>query len=147
MQLLVLVGLMERRTRRRLRPRYVTYLRLCVSPVNLVSNLMKNEREYNSDNLDESESERPATKKRKLSKAAEAKLKAQAKAKAKAKKGKKKGDDDDYSDDEGGDEEDIYTALSKMRSDNTKPANGSLIECAKCENQFSVVRISHNAIE
>ena len=77
----------------------------------------------------------PLKKKRKLTKAAEAKLKAQAK--AKAKKGKKK-DDDDYSDD-GSDEEDAYTALSKMWKDETKPPNGSLIECSKCGNEFSVV--------
>ena len=36
----------------------------------------------------------------------------------------------------------MYTALSKMRRDNTRPSNGSLIECAKCENEFSVVRVT-----
>ncbi|GJE90230.1 RNI-like protein [Phanerochaete sordida] len=98
------------------------------------------EREYNSDNLDEDD-EVPLKKKRKLTKAAEAKLKAQAK--AKAKKGKKK-DDDDYSDD-GSDEEDAYTALSKMWKDETKPPNGSLIECSKCGNEFSVTQYTRQA--
>ena len=98
----------------------------------------QDDREYNSDNLDESESEKPAPKKRKLTKAAEAKLKAQAK--AKAKKNKKKGDDSDDED------EDAYTALSKMWKDDTKPPNGSMTECAKCSTQFTVVRTRRRPI-
>lgn len=105
--------------------------------------MQNEEREYNSDNLDESDDE-PKSKKRKLTKATEAKLKAQAK--AKAKKSKKKGDDDDYSDDED-EEEDAYTALSKMWKNQTKPPNGSLIECAKCGTEFSVVCPAFAAID
>lgn len=67
-------------------------------------------------------------KKRKLTKAAEAKLKANAKA-------KKKQEDGDYQDSD----EDAYTALSKMWKDDTKPANGSFCDCAKCGKQFTVV--------
>lgn len=58
-----------------------------------------------------------------------------AQAKAKAKKNKKK-DSDDSSDSD----EDAYTALSKKMKDSAKPPNGSLIECAECGNEFSVVR-------
>ena len=90
------------------------------------------EKEYASDNLDDTDTERPPQKKRKLTKSQEAKQKAQAK-KAAAKK-KKGGDDDDYSDDE-----DAYTALSKMWKDDTKPSVGSFCRCAKCEKQFTVV--------
>ncbi|EKM54908.1 uncharacterized protein PHACADRAFT_259073 [Phanerochaete carnosa HHB-10118-sp] len=107
----------------------------------VAENAENQEREYNSDNLDESDNE-PKTKKRKLTKAAEAKLKAQAK--AKAKKNKKKGDDEDYSDSED-EEEDAYTALSKMWKDQTKPPNGSLIECAKCGTEFSVTQYTRQA--
>lgn len=102
--------------------------------------------EYASDKLDESEGEEPALKKRKLSKAAEAKAKAAAKEKAKAKakgkgKGKRGDDNDDY--EEGSDEEeDAYTALSKMWKDSAKPPIGSFEECAKCSKQFTVVSSS-----
>lgn len=78
----------------------------------------------------------PAPKKRKLTKAAEIKLKA--KEKAKKKKGKK--DDEDYSADE---DEDAYTALSKsMWTNVSKPSVGSFSDCAKCEKQFTVVRLT-----
>jgi DNA repair protein RAD7 len=78
---------------------------------------------YASDNLDEPES----PKKQKVSKAAAAK--------AKAKK-KKKADDDDS-------DEDAYTALSKSMWTNTpKPSVGSFANCATCEKQFTVVRLS-----
>lgn len=74
--------------------------------------------------MDESETEKAAPKKRKLTKAAEAKLKAKKKA------GKK--DDDD-------DEEDAYTALSKSMYKTTKPPIGSFEDCVKCDKQFTVV--------
>lgn len=93
--------------------------------------------------MDDSEGEQPASKKRKLSKAAEAKLKAKEKEKAKGKakaNGKgKKGDDDDYEDDSDG-EEDAYTALSKMWKDSAKPPVGSFEDCARCKKKFTVVR-------
>ncbi|KAF9460918.1 hypothetical protein BDZ94DRAFT_1265054, partial [Collybia nuda] len=92
---------------------------------------------YASDNLDEPEDEEkptPATKKRKLTKAAEAKLKA--KAKKNAKKGTKGDDDDNDS------EEDAYTALSKSLWTNSsaKPPVGNFENCAKCEKQFTVTK-------
>ncbi|KIP02584.1 hypothetical protein PHLGIDRAFT_130667 [Phlebiopsis gigantea 11061_1 CR5-6] len=93
------------------------------------------DREYNSDNLDESDAEKPAAKKRKMTKAAQAKLKAQ----AKAKKNKKKDDEDEDED------EDAYTALSKMWKDDTKPPNGSMTECAKCGTQFTVTQYTRAA--
>ena len=90
---------------------------------------------YESDNLDEPEE--PTPKKRKQSKAAEAKQKA--KEKAKAKKKAKKGDDDNGDEDE---DEDPYSALSKMwKGDLPKPPVGSFEDCARCQKQFTVVRI------
>lgn len=93
---------------------------------------------YDSDYLDESENERPAGKKRKLSKKAEAALKA----KEKAKKKKKRGEEDDSSEDE-------YTALSRAANGNrnassdARPPNGSFETCAKCDKQFTVVSTVH----
>jgi hypothetical protein len=85
-----------------------------------------------SDHLD-SEDEAPAGKKRKLSKVAMEKRKAGAKKKA------IKFDDDDYDG-----EEDAYTALSKSlrtnKSSDSKPSVGSRVKCAKCSNQFTMVR-------
>ena len=82
--------------------------------------------------MDEPE-DTPATKKRKLTKAA------QEKAKEKAKKKGKKGD--------GGDdgEEDPYTALSQSAWSGApvKPPVGNLEKCAKCEKEFAVVRDCH----
>jgi DNA repair protein RAD7 len=87
--------------------------------------------------LDEPEEETPATKKRKLTKAAQDKLKAKEKRKANQ-KGKKGGDDDK----EGG-EEDPYTALSKSAwggAASAKPPVGNFETCARCEKEFTVVR-------
>ena len=87
-----------------------------------------------SDHLD-SESEAPAGRKRKASKAALEKQKAAAKKRA------KKCDDNDDEYDEGGDE---YTALSKSlrtnKSGDPKPPIGGLEKCARCSKQFTVVR-------
>jgi DNA repair protein RAD7 len=90
---------------------------------------------YASDDLDEpDEEEEQPKKKRKLTKAQETKAKAAAKKAAKKKKG---GDDDDFSDED----EDSYNALSKaLRSTGPKPSAGSFADCAKCNNQFTVVR-------
>jgi DNA repair protein RAD7 len=92
---------------------------------------------YDSDDLDEPEEATPATKKRKLTKAAQEKLKAKEKANAK-KKGKKGGDDDGPQDGE----EDPYTALSKSAwgGATVKPPVGNFEKCAKCEKEFTVVR-------
>ncbi|KAL0958192.1 hypothetical protein HGRIS_000355 [Hohenbuehelia grisea] len=101
---------------------------------------------YASEELDEPEEE-PATKKRKLTKAAEAKLKAQEKAKVdakakaaqgKGKKGKGKKDEDEYHDEE----EDAYTALSKSLLNNaaSRPPVGSFETCAACGKQFTVTK-------
>ena len=74
-----------------------------------------------------------------MSKAAEARAKAAAK--AKAKKGKKAASDDEDDDDD--DDYDPYNALSKMwKSDLPKPSIGSFDNCARCEKQFTVVRLS-----
>jgi len=93
---------------------------------------------YASEDLDASSQEETTNKKRKLSKAAEAKLKAngKGKGKGKAKKKGKKGSDDEYED-----EDDVYTALSKSMWSNAsaKPADGSFENCAKCDQQFTVV--------
>lgn len=99
------------------------------------------EKEYASDNLDDTDTEKPPpAKKRKLTKAQEAKQKAAAKKAAAAKKkAKKGGNDDDYSDNE---DEDAYTALSKMWKDETRPPNGGFCTCAKCGKQFTVVSLS-----
>lgn len=88
--------------------------------------------------MDEPEEATPATKKRKLTKAAQEKLKAKEKANAK-KKGKKGGDDDDGPQDG---EEDPYTALSKSAwgGATVKPPVGNFEKCAKCEKEFTVVR-------
>ena len=86
---------------------------------------------YNSEELDEPEGT-PKKKKRKVSKAVEAKLKAKAKAKAKR---SKDNDDDDYDG-----EEDAYTALVKTSYKSTRPPVGSFEDCAKCEQEFTVVR-------
>ena len=111
----------------RVRPTYELY--------NLNSpGIVQNADDYASDNLDDTDTEARPKKKAKLSKAAEAKAKAKAKSKAKKKKGN---DDGDYSD-SGSD--DAYTALSKMWKDNKKPPVGSFEDCAKCGNQFTVVR-------
>jgi DNA repair protein RAD7 len=85
--------------------------------------------------LDEPE-DTPATKKRKLTKAA------QEKAKEKAKKKGKKGDGGDD------DEEDPYTALSKSGWSGApvKPPVGNLEKCAKCEKEFTVVRDYHRKL-
>lgn len=92
---------------------------------------------YESDNLDEPEEE-PAPKKRKQSKAAAAKQKEKEKAKSK-KKAKKGDDDDDYEDSD----RDPYSALSKMwKSDLPKPPVGGFEDCARCQKQFTVVRVS-----
>ncbi len=102
------------------------------------SDIATQEKEYASDNLDDTDTEKPPpTKKRKLTKAQEAKQKAAAKKAAAAKKKGKKGngDDDDYSDED----EDAYTALSKMWKDETRPPNGGFCTCAKCGKQFTVV--------
>jgi hypothetical protein len=73
-----------------------------------------------------------------MTKAAEAKAKAAAKKKAVAKKGKKGDDDGDYSDEDG----DEYNALSKALWKNStfRPQNGAFCDCAKCAQQFTVVR-------
>ncbi|KAI0825428.1 hypothetical protein BC629DRAFT_715 [Irpex lacteus] len=100
------------------------------------------EKEYASDNLDDTDTEKPPpAKKRKLTKAQEAKQKAAAKKAAAAKK-KKGGDDDDYSDNE---DEDAYTALSKMWKDKTRPPNGGFCTCAKCGKQFTVTKYTQPA--
>jgi len=80
----------------------------------------------------------PATKKRKLTKAAQEKAKEKAKSK---KNGKKGGGGDGGSDDE----EDPYTALSKSAwsGASVKPPVGNLEQCAKCEKEFTVVRDCH----
>jgi DNA repair protein RAD7 len=86
--------------------------------------------------LDEPEEETPATKKRKLTKAAQDKLKAKEKRKANQ---KKKGGDDDKE----GEEEDPYTALSKSAwggAASAKPPVGNFETCARCEKEFTVVR-------
>lgn len=87
---------------------------------------------YNSEELDEPE-EAPKPKKRKLTKAAEAKLKAKAKAKAK-KENEDEDDDDDY--------EDAYTALVKDSYKSKRPPVGNFENCAKCKQEFTVVRRS-----
>ncbi|KAF9488954.1 RNI-like protein [Pleurotus eryngii] len=90
---------------------------------------------YISDELDEPPSAAPSpTKKPKLSKAAEARKKAQAKKKA------RKGVDVD--DEDGSDEDDMFTALSKSRFSNSpaKPPVGSFENCAKCGKQFTVTK-------
>ncbi|KAF8583143.1 RNI-like protein [Ramaria rubella] len=96
---------------------------------------------YGSDDLDDTndEGDKPAAKRRKLSKAALAKEKAKAKAKAKKKKG---GDDDDDFEDS---EEDQYTALSKggftrTGKGNVLPPAGSFENCATCGKKFTVTR-------
>ncbi|KAI0339480.1 RNI-like protein [Trametopsis cervina] len=94
----------------------------------LEEDLQQHTREYASDNLDDSEAEKPPQKKRKVTKAQEARLKAQ------AKKSAKKDDDNDSED------EDAYTRLSKMSKDISKPAVGSFCQCAKCEKQFTVTK-------
>ena len=133
---------------------------------------------YGSDELDDTdgdggdddENDQPASKKRKLGKAAmnrlkgmkaKAKAKAEAQAKGKgkgmgkgkgkAKKGKKgSGDDEDYEDGDGdGDEdedEDEYTMLSRggftrAGTGNVLPPAGSFENCAKCGKRFTVVRV------
>lgn len=107
--------------------------------------LAQNDAEYNSDDLDEEDVEAapgPSRKKPKLSKAAEAKAKAKAKAAAKA-KAKKGGDNDDYNGSTDEDEE-AYNAPSKSffrtGAAAAKPSNGSFEKCARCTQQFTVVR-------
>ena len=78
--------------------------------------------------------ETPKPKKRKLTKAAEAKLKA----KAKAKKAKDE-DDDDF--------EDAYTALVKDSYKSTRPPIGSFENCARCNQQFTVVRHTRDTLQ
>lgn len=99
------------------------------------------QRDEDSDHLDESEEEKAPAKKRKTTKVAEAKQKAKAKAAAK----KKKGDgDEDYEDSEDEDD-DVYTALSRNMVANaaaSPPKPGSFEECARCEIQFTVVRLA-----
>lgn len=55
-----------------------------------------------------------------------------AKAKAKAGKDEDEDDDDDY--------EDAYTALVKDSYKSTRPPVGSFENCARCKQQFTVVR-------
>lgn len=55
-----------------------------------------------------------------------------AKAKAKAEKDEDDDDDDDY--------EDAYTALVKDSYKSTRPPVGSFENCARCKQQFTVVR-------
>ena len=94
-----------------------------------------------SDNLDSEGDEEPAPKKRKLTAAATAKLKAKEKAKEKAKR-KKAGKGSDAEEDED-EEDDEYTAPSKGIQagaiPGAPPPIGSLQECAKCEEEFTVV--------
>ena len=74
-----------------------------------------------------------SSKKRKLSKTAQAKLKA----KEKKKRGKKDSEDED-------EDEDAYTALSKsLRGGNKpRPPIGNFENCATCEKQFTVVKLT-----
>jgi DNA repair protein RAD7 len=86
--------------------------------------------EYDSDNLDEPARPSPP-KKQKMTKAQEAKAKAAAKKKKEA--------------EERDEEDDAYTALSKSAFNGpSKPPNGSMIDCVKCEQKFTVVCSSHN---
>jgi len=90
---------------------------------------------YASDELDDPEEESPAKKKRKSTKG-----RATAAAKAKAKKKAK--DDGDYE----GSSEDEYKAVSKNLwsmggNGGPKPPVGSFENCARCEKQFTVVRL------
>lgn len=98
---------------------------------------------YASDALDETEEDKnkPATKKRKLSKVTLEKLKAKEKAKAKTGRKKKAGNaDDDYEDSD----EDEYTALSRggftrVGKGSVLPPAGSFEDCATCQKRFTVV--------
>ena len=87
------------------------------------------------DESEDAQEEKPAAKKRKLTKAAEAKLKAKEKAK------KKKGKNDDGDDDDNNSEGDAYNALSKSfwSNNGSKPPVGDFEDCARCEKQFTVV--------
>lgn len=99
------------------------------------------QRDEDSDHLDESEGEKAPAKKRKTTKVVEAKQKAKAKAAAKKKKGH---EDDDYEDSEDEDD-DVYTALSRNMVANKAappPKPGSFEDCARCEIQFTVVRLA-----
>lgn len=78
--------------------------------------------------------------KKRKTKITQTKAKAAAKGKAKEMKKKKgeKGDDDDEDDED----YDPYNALSKMwKSDLPKPSAGSFENCARCQKQFTVVRV------
>ncbi|KAH8830465.1 hypothetical protein DL96DRAFT_944407 [Flagelloscypha sp. PMI_526] len=88
--------------------------------------------EYDSDNLDEPARPSPP-KKQKMTKAQEAKAKAAAKKKKEA--------------EERDEEDDAYTALSKSAFNGpSKPPNGSMIDCVKCEQKFTVTRYTLAAI-
>jgi hypothetical protein len=108
--------------------------------VSIADSLLLQAAGYASDALDESEDaqqDTPAVKKRKLTKAAEAKLKAKEKAK------KKKGQNDDADDNDDDSEDDVYNALSKSfwSNNGSKPPVGDFEDCARCEKQFTVVRV------